>query len=49
MGYKLAMKLKLLKGRIKDWAKDQFGDVRLVKEGLLKDIQRLGNKEEKGP
>lgn len=30
--YKVAMKLKLLKGRIKDWSKEHFGDVRTAKK-----------------
>lgn len=47
-GCKLEMKLKLLKGRIKDWARHHFGNVRKVKEDLLKEIQRLHNKEEEG-
>lgn len=46
-GYRLAMKLKLLKNRIKDWAKDHFGDVRNAKVNILQEIQLL-DKEEVG-
>lgn len=44
-GCKLEMELKLLKGKIKDWARHHFENVRKVKEDLLKEIQRLDNKE----
>lgn len=47
-GYKLATKLKLLKIKIKEWAKTNFTDVRMQKIQLLEDIQNLDKKEELG-
>lgn len=47
-GYRLAVKLKLLKSKIKDWAKVHFGDVTNTKEIILQEIQLLDNKEEVG-
>lgn len=45
-GHRLAIKLKLLKNKIKEWAKPQFGDVQVQKSNLLAEIQALDNKEE---
>lgn len=47
-GYRLGMKLKILKARIRAWAKEHFGDVRRVNERILADIQMLDRKEEAG-
>lgn len=38
------MKLKILKGRICDWAKEQFGDVRRAKDSILVEIQFVRQK-----
>eukprot|EP00268_Persea_americana_P008188 TRINITY_DN13159_c0_g2_i1.p1 TRINITY_DN13159_c0_g2~~TRINITY_DN13159_c0_g2_i1.p1 ORF type:complete len:214 (+),score=40.85 TRINITY_DN13159_c0_g2_i1:166-807(+) len=45
-GYKLATKLKLLKIRMKEWAKEHFGDVKFQKSNILAEIQALDRKEE---
>lgn len=45
-GFRLAKKLKFLKGKIKDWAKDHFGDVERDKVKILEDIKILELKEE---
>lgn len=47
-GYRLATKLKLLKLKIKEWAKNNFGEVGERKAHLLEEIQRLDRKEEDG-
>eukprot|EP00268_Persea_americana_P017810 TRINITY_DN18653_c0_g1_i1.p2 TRINITY_DN18653_c0_g1~~TRINITY_DN18653_c0_g1_i1.p2 ORF type:complete len:123 (-),score=26.57 TRINITY_DN18653_c0_g1_i1:203-571(-) len=45
-GYWLAIKLKLLKNKIKEWAKENFGEVRIQKLNILTEIQALDMKEE---
>lgn len=47
-GFKLSVKFKTLEGKIKEWAKCQFGDVRAVKDNILKEIQAVDNREEGG-
>lgn len=42
----LAQKLKALKDKLKVWNKDVFGDTRVQKQALLREIQTLDNKEE---
>lgn len=37
-GYRLGMKLKILKGRIRDWAKEHFGDARMANESILEEF-----------
>ena len=46
VGYRLATKLKLLKLKIKEWARNNFGEVGMRKTHLLEEIQRLDWKEE---
>lgn len=45
-GFRLAMKLKYLKEKLKDWARCHFGDVGAVKDHILIELQALDNKEE---
>ena len=45
-GHRLATKLKVLKNKIKEWAKESFGDVRNQKSQILAEIQALDIKEE---
>lgn len=45
-GFRLAVKLKLLKGNIKEWARLHFGDLRAVKEGILEEVNLLDKEEE---
>ena len=40
-GYKLMTKLKLIKGKLKKWNVDVFGDTRLKKQSMLKRIKEL--------
>lgn len=44
-GHRLAIKLKLLKNKIKEWAKSHFGDVQVQKSNLLTKIQALDKEE----
>lgn len=44
-GYRLASKLKLLNGKIKEWVKTTFGDVLKSKETILKEIQAIDKEE----
>lgn len=46
VGYRLATKLKLLKLKIKEWDRNNFGEVAMRKAHLLEEIQRLDRKEE---
>lgn len=45
-GLRLAIKLKILKAKIKDWAKCHFGYVGTVKNNIMNGIHSLDNKEE---
>lgn len=45
-GFRLAKKLKHLKVKIKEWAKDHFGDILKAKDSLMGEIQLLDLKEE---
>ena len=45
-GYRLATKLKLLKIKLKEWAKEHFGEVKYQKFKILAEIQSLDGKEE---
>ena len=45
-GYKFMEKLKGLRGPIKRWNKEVFGDTREIKREIIKKIQRLNKKEE---
>lgn len=49
VGFKLALKLKLLKGKIKEWARFYFGDVTAIKDRILEEIQALNYKEAASP
>lgn len=40
-GYWLAAKLKLLKNKMKEWVKENFGEVRTQKSKILAEIQEL--------
>lgn len=42
----LAIKLKKLKEKIKEWIKNHFGDTEAAKSKLLAGIQNIGRKEE---
>lgn len=44
-GYKLVLKLKRLKERIKEWTKNHFGDVSCTKANILEKIQSLDIRE----
>lgn len=44
--FALAMKIKTLKLKIKEWAKNQFGDVGVAKKNILEEIQRIDIKKE---
>lgn len=44
-GYKLVLKLKRLKERIKEWTKNHFGDVCCTKANILEEIQSLDIRE----
>lgn len=44
--FTLAKKLKLLKIKIKDWAKEHFGNILEAKDTLMGEIQLLDLKEE---
>lgn len=48
-GFRLALKLKHLKGKIKEWAAMHFGDVRAIEEGTLEEIQLLDREDERCP
>ncbi|XXG46977.1 hypothetical protein AAC387_Pa09g0968 [Persea americana] len=48
VGYRLGTKLKLLKVKIKEWAKMNFADMKMQKTQLLEDIQNLDKKAEVG-
>lgn len=48
-GFRLALKLKLFKSKIKEWAALHFGDVSAIKEGILEEIRLLDREEERGP
>lgn len=43
--FRFMEKLNKLKGKIKAWNKESFGDLRLIKGHLLSKINRLGSKE----
>ena len=43
--HRLATKWRLLKNKIKEWAKTNFGDVRIQKSNILPEIQALDNEE----
>lgn len=45
-GHGLAIKLKMLKQKIKEWVRSRFGDVGVIKANLLEEIQKLDRKEE---
>lgn len=47
-GFRLAVKLKLLKGKIKEWVGLHFGEVVVIKDEILEQIILIV-KEEKGP
>ena len=47
-GHKLATKLKLQKNKIKEWAKTNFGDVRIQKSNIPAEIQALDKEEVRG-
>lgn len=40
-GFRLAIKLKKLKKKVKDWAKNNFGDVHVIKDSILEEIQSI--------
>ena len=42
----MATKLKLLRFRMKEWAREHFGDERIQKSKILAEIQALDRKEE---
>lgn len=42
----MATKLKVLKNEIKEWAKENFRDMRIQKSNILADMQALDRKEE---
>lgn len=46
--HKLLIKLKLLKGKTKDWALISYGDVEAKKASVLGEIQSIDMKEEAG-
>lgn len=48
VGFTLALNLKNLKKRIKEWAEIHFRDVRAIKEGILEEIRVLDREEESG-
>ena len=45
-GYRLATRLKLLKTKLKELAKEHFGEVKYQKSKILAEIQSLDGKEE---
>lgn len=45
-GFKLAAKLEVLKGKIKEWAKNHFGYMGKIKENILVELLALDKKEE---
>ena len=45
-GQRLPTKLKLLKNKMKEWAKEYFGDLMLQRPKILAEIQALDRKEE---
>ena len=47
-GHRMATKLKLLKNKIKEWAKENFGDVRTQKICIPAEIQALDRMVENG-
>ena len=47
-GFRLAGKLKQMKLKIKEWARAEFGNIEMAKEGLLQGIHSLDSKEELG-
>eukprot|EP00268_Persea_americana_P011377 TRINITY_DN14820_c0_g1_i2.p2 TRINITY_DN14820_c0_g1~~TRINITY_DN14820_c0_g1_i2.p2 ORF type:complete len:146 (-),score=32.55 TRINITY_DN14820_c0_g1_i2:579-1016(-) len=44
-GHRLATKLKLLKIKLKEWAKEHFGEVKYQKSKILAEIQSLDSNE----
>lgn len=46
-GHKFAAKLKLLKAKIKEWVKENFGEVGMMKANILNELQSLDAKEER--
>ena len=48
VGHRLATKFKVLKNKITEWAKLNFGDVQVQKSNILTEIQALDKKEESG-
>lgn len=44
--FKLAAKLEVFKGKIKEWAKNHFGDMGKIKENILVELLALDKKEE---
>lgn len=44
---RLAKKLKQLKVKLIEWAKENFGDVSVTKDGILEEIRLLDLKEER--
>ena len=47
-GHKLMVQLKLLKIKLKERARDKFGEVGMEKASILKEIQAIDKKEEMG-
>ena len=47
-GHRLMVKLKLLKIKLKEWAREKFGDVGMQKTTILEEIQLIDNREEMG-
>lgn len=45
-GFVQAYKIKERKVKIKEWAKNHFGEIRVVKMSILEEIQLLDKKEE---
>lgn len=46
LGFALAIKIKIIKLKIKEWAKSQFGDVGAAKKNIVEEIRRIDKKEE---
>lgn len=48
VGFRLSMKLRKLKEKIKEWVANPFGDVHAAKANILEELQSLDLKKELG-
>lgn len=44
----MVVKLKLLKGKIKEWVALHFGDVKVIEDSILEEVQLLDKEKEHG-